>query len=154
MKYILLIPILFFFIFSGSAQTETIKIEDLGIIPYYKNSNDGNIVITQDVNLKKAVKRHIELSNDKFDGYRVQIFVNSGQRAKGEAESAKKRFLTRYGNNFGAYIVWHSPNFKVQVGDFRTKAEALYFMSYINKTFPNSWVVGKIKVNYPVKFSE
>ena len=154
MRYILLIPILFLFVFFSSAQnTETIKIEDLGITPSYKNSNDGTIIITQDANLRKAIKRHIEINDNKFKGWRVQVYFNSGQRAMGEAQSVKKRFLTRYGNKYGAYIVYDSPNFKVQVGDFRSKAEALHFMNYISNTFPNSWIV-KVKVNYPVEFSE
>ena len=136
-----------------SQQKETFKIDDSGIIPANANSGDGTITISQDVLLRKAVKRHIEINNNKFVGWRVQIYFGSGQKAMGEAQGAKKRFLTRYGNQHGAYIDFDSPFFKVKVGDFRTKPEAMYFKGIIEKTFPNSWVVNGY-VNYPVENTE
>ena len=153
MKKRILILILTLFSLSAFSQIETFKIDDSGITPVNKNSGDGNITISQDILLRKAVKRHIEINNNKFVGWRVQIYFGSGQKAMGEAQSAKKRFLTRYGNEHGAYVDFDSPFFKVKVGDFRTKPEAMYFKGIIEKTFPNSWVV-KGYVNYPVENTE
>ncbi len=152
-KTFLLILIIFFTILGLSQNKESFKIEDSGITPAYKNSGDGNITLTQDELLRKAVKRHIEINDNKFIGWRVQIYFDSGQKAMGIAQSAKKRFLTRYGNQHGAYIDFDSPFFRVKVGDFRTKAEAMYFKSIIEKTFPNSWVVSE-KINYPIENTE
>jgi len=67
------------------------------------------------------------------------------------AQNAKKKFLTRYGNKYGAYTVYDSPYYKIRVGDFRTKAEAMHFKEKIKSTFPNSWIIGNILVNYPVE---
>lgn len=154
MNKIILILIFSVFFVSGFSQTiETFEIDDSGIIPANVNTGDGTITISQDVLLRKAVKRHIEINDNKFVGWRVQIYFGSGQKAMGEAQGAKKRFLTRYGNQHGAYVVFDSPFFKVKVGDFRTKTEAMYFKGIIEKTFPNSWVV-KGYVNYPIENTE
>lgn len=150
MKKNIFILIFAFFSISVFSQTETFKIDDSGITPANKHFDDGNITVTQDVLLRKAVKRHIDINNNKFIGWRVQIYFDSGQKAMGKAQSAKKRFLIRYGNQNGAYIDFDSPFFRVKVGDFRTKAEAMYFKSVIEKTFPNSWVVQDY-VNYPIE---
>ncbi len=153
MKSTFIIFIFLFFYAEIFSQAETFKIEDSGITPADRNYNDGTVMITQDIRLRKIVKRHIEVNNNKFDGWRVQIYFGSGQKAMAEAQNAKKKFLIRYGNKNGAYIVYDSPFFKVRVGDFRTKAEAMYFKTQIEKTFPQSWVI-KDKVFYPIERTE
>ncbi len=150
MRQILLIILVFGNLLTGFSQTETFKLENSGITSPERKPGDGTVVITQDARLRKMVKRHIEINNNKFDGWRVQIYFGSGQRAMAAAQNAKKKFLIRYGNKNGAYIVYDSPFFKVRVGDFRTKAEAMYFQSQIKKTFPQSWVI-RDKVYYPIE---
>jgi hypothetical protein len=144
--------ILLFSLFVNSllsySQMETFKIEESNITPSVKNNGDGTIVFTQDALLRKVVKRHIEINNDGFEGFRVQIYFGSGQRAMGEAQSIKKQFLNKYGTDYNAYIDFDSPFFKVRVGDFRTKSEALYFQNLISNSYPNSWIV-RVRVNYP-----
>jgi hypothetical protein len=151
MKKLVFIFILFFAtsVFSFS-QRKTFKIEDSGITPTYRNYNDGNIVITQDTRLLELVNKHKSKNKDRFIGWRVQIYFNSGQAAMHGAQNAKKKFLTRYGNKHGAYTVYDSPFYKIRVGDFRTKAEAMHFKDKIKSTFPNSWIIGDILVNYPI----
>ena len=150
MKKALLFLTFSLIIFSLFSQVKTIKIEDSGITPSYKSPGDGNINLTQDIKVLQIVKRHKELNNNKFPGWRVQIYFGSGQRAMAEAQSAKKRFLTRYGNEIGAYIVYDSPFYKIRVGDFRTKAEALKFKEHIKRTFPETWIVSGL-INYPIE---
>ncbi len=150
MKYLLLILTFFLFPFEIFSQSETFKLEDSGIVSAEKKPTDGTVTVTQDPRLRQIVKRHIEVNNNKFDGWRVQIYFGSGQRAMAAAQNAKKKFLIRYGNKNGAYIVYDSPFFKVRVGDFRTKAEAMFFQTQIKKTFPQSWVIPD-KVFYPVE---
>jgi hypothetical protein len=150
MRYFILLFIFTGLSFCGLSQNrESFTIDNSGITPPNKRAEDGKIELSQDVLLRRAVKRHVEINNNQFEGWRVQIYFGSGKTAMGEAQSYKKRFLTRYGNDHGAYIDFDTPNFKVKVGDFRTKAEAMYFKSVIEKTFPNSWVL-RDRVNYPL----
>ncbi len=153
MKQFLTLFFIFSLIFNGFAQTETFKLEDSGIVSCKKKAQNGTISITQDPKLRQIVKRHTEVNNNKFDGWRVQIYFGSGQNAMTQAQNAKKKFLIRYGNKNGAYIVYDPPFFKVRVGDFRTKAEALYFKSQLKRTFPQSWVIPD-KVFYPIESVE
>ena len=148
MKAISIIIIFFHITLYSFSQTQTFEIEDSGITPSYKVAGDGTVKITQDTKILQIVKRHKELSNNKFSGWRVQIYFGSGQRAMSEAQNTKKRFLIRYGNDIGAYIVYDSPFYKVRVGNFRTKAEALNFKEKIKSTFSETWIVSD-KINYP-----
>lgn len=149
-KTIYIVPFLLFIFSTSFSQMTTFKIEDSGITPSYRGYNDGNVIITQDAKLLKLVKKHKDLNKDRFIGWRVQIYFDSGQKAMLGAQNAKKKFLTKYGNKYGAYTVYDSPYYKIRVGDFRTKAEALHFKYKIKGTFPNSWIIGDILVNYPV----
>ncbi len=150
-KIFTILTLSFLYVSSFSQVTTTFKIEDSGITPSHKSYNDGNITITQDARILKLVKKHKDLNNNKYIGWRVQIYFDSGQRAMAGAQNAKKKFLTRYGNKHGAYIVYDSPYYKIRVGDFRTKAEALHFKDKIKGTFPNSWLISNVRVNYPVE---
>ncbi len=151
MKQISLIIIFLILFLHSFSQNETFKIEDSGITPSYKSYNDGKISITQDIKILQLVKKQNELSKNKFKGWRVQIYFNSGQKAMREAQNTKAKFLARYGKKHRAYMVYNSPYYKIQVGDFRTKAEALFFKNKIKDSFPNSWLIGGVLINYPIE---
>jgi hypothetical protein len=132
-----------------NAQYQTFKIEDSGITAGFKSHNDGKILISQDEKILQIVKRHKEINNNKFPGWRVQIYFGSGQKAMIEAQNTKSRFLTKYGEGYSAYIIYDSPFYKIRVGDFRTRAEALYFKDQIKFVFPDTWIVQE-RINYPI----
>lgn len=73
-------------------------------------------------------------------GFRVQLISESGQGSKVIAEDVKARFMNSY-RDVNAYLVWEAPNFKIRVGDFRTKFEAAMFWKQIQGEFPNSYIV-------------
>lgn len=69
-------------------------------------------------------------------GYRVQVFSDNNQRtAKGEARS-KERQLREAFPDFGTYIVYNSPFWRLKVGDFRTQHEAEAAADDIKSRFP------------------
>ncbi|MFD2598477.1 SPOR domain-containing protein [Sphingobacterium corticis] len=69
-------------------------------------------------------------------GFRVQIF--SGPN-RSDAVSAQNGFLRQY-NDMGAYINYEEPNFRVKVGDFRTRSEANTFMRKLRGQYSNVFV--------------
>lgn len=73
-------------------------------------------------------------------GFRVQLTGESGQGSQARANDVKARFISNY-PNVDAYLVWEAPNFKIRVGDFRTKFEAAMFWKQVQAEFPNSYVV-------------
>ncbi len=139
------IILIFLIVVSASntafSQRETVRLEHTGITPSGIAAGDGKVMLEQDADLLAVVKRHRELNNNEFPGWRVQIFFGSGRTAMAQAKNVKEKFVLRYGHKYGSYIVYDNPYFKVRVGNFRTKAEALYFEHKIKRNFPNSWIV-------------
>jgi hypothetical protein len=73
-------------------------------------------------------------------GFRVQLTSESGQGSQARANDVKARFMSNY-KHVNTYLVWEAPNFKIRVGDFRSKFEAAMFWKQIQADFPNSYVV-------------
>ena len=102
-------------------------------------------------NGKGAVKSEVSPQVDGFmnsmktgeytpTGFRVQLTSESGQGSQARANDVKARFMSNY-KDINSYLVWEAPNFKIRVGDFRTKFEAAMFWKQIQAEFPNSYVV-------------
>jgi len=73
-------------------------------------------------------------------GYRIKIFSGSGHDAAERASQARTRFLRKF-DNIGAYLRYDAPDYKVYVGDCRTKSEVLKLFSEVKKEFPYSFPV-------------
>jgi hypothetical protein len=58
-----------------------------------------------------------------------------------------KRFQGAF-PGYSAYRSFTSPHFKVTVGDFRTKSEALQMLQRVKGMFPSAFIV-KEQINYP-----
>ena len=65
-----------------------------------------------------------------------------------ESEETLKKFESKY-HDVKAYRTYANPYFKVTVGDFRTKSEAMDLLSRIKREFPTAFVV-KESIEFPV----
>ncbi|MCM1449070.1 MAG: SPOR domain-containing protein [Clostridiales bacterium] len=75
-------------------------------------------------------------STGKTAGYRVQVFSDNNQRtAKGEARQ-KERQLREAFPDYGTYVVYNSPFWRLKVGDFKTQHEAEAAADQIRSRFP------------------
>jgi hypothetical protein len=116
----------------------------------------GSAVFIQDPAIDTILQKHIEmnetllLNTDNFaiDGYRIQIFEESGNRSSTRAREVMAEFSTKY-PDMGVYLTWQAPNFKVRVGDFGTRMEAEGFLNKIRRTYPIAWVI-RDKIKFPV----
>ena len=97
---------------------------------------NAQVRVTGDVTVNQMVERHVELASKvkTIPGYRVQIASFSGANSKTLAFDLRDRFLVDY-PQVQAYIVFDEPNFKVKVGDFRSRLEAYAFMQEIKETY-------------------
>ena len=77
-----------------------------------------------------AARKHPE------QGFRVQIFL--GDRAT--AETSKRAFLLK-NPDVPAYMSWLAPNFRLRVGDLRTRLEAEHLLHELKATYPGSYIV-------------
>jgi hypothetical protein len=75
-----------------------------------------------------------------IDGYRVQIFSESGNNAKEHAQKSLSDFNQSVYEN-AAYLIYQQPNFKVRCGDFRTKAEAQRLLKQLFGQYPGAYIV-------------
>ena len=111
--------------------------------------NNGNIKIVQDEKVDLLVNKHIQINQNRkgMDGYRIQIFFDSGTNSKTRAQSIFESFKAKY-QETAAYLSFKSPNYKVRVGDFRTKLDAQRYLNSIIGEYPNAWVIEDI-INLP-----
>ncbi len=103
----------------------------------------------QDPRLTRMVQWQIENNRRKngIDGWRVEIFNRSGSNALEEALEVKQDFLSVY-PDIPVNVLFNAPDFKVRVGDFRTRNEALKLRKEITKKYPKSFAV-RDKINFP-----
>lgn len=105
--------------------------------------------ISQSAAVDSSLRAHIALNNERgLSGYRVRIFFDNKRSARVESEEAIKKFEALY-HDVEAYRTYANPYFKVTVGDFRTKSEAMAMLNRIKKNFPSAFVV-KENISYPV----
>lgn len=109
----------------------------------------GRLSIDQDDRLEDLVRRHIKINKERegIQGYRIRIFSQSGQSARPNANNVRANFFNKY-PDIETYLEWDAPNFKVYVGDFRTRSEALKVQREINKEYPYSFIVSET-ISFP-----
>lgn len=78
-----------------------------------------------------------------INGYRVQIY----QGSKDRAYQLKSNFLKKY-PGYEVYVKFQTPDFRVRIGDFRYRSEALKLKYLIEKDFPNPYLVDDV-INFP-----
>ncbi|MGE4346519.1 MAG: SPOR domain-containing protein [Flavobacteriaceae bacterium] len=81
-------------------------------------------------------KRKINSFITTADKYKIQIFYGDGQNARKVLNEFKQSFP-----NLDGTILFSSPNYKVQVGNFKTKIEADRNRLEILKKYPDALVV-------------
>jgi hypothetical protein len=103
----------------------------------------------QDSQLVRLISLHIRKNESirGIHGFRVEIFFSSALDARQKALQTKAAFLKDFPET-NVYVIYVSPDFKVRVGDFRTKNEALAMMKNIQHLFPKAFIVPDI-IEYP-----
>jgi hypothetical protein len=83
---------------------------------------------------------------NKIEGYRIQVISLSGANSKAIVEKMQIDFNTKF-PEIPAYVTYFEPNFRLRVGDFRTKLEAYHVYQSINSSFPGAFII-KDKIEY------
>jgi len=116
-----------------------------GIPENRENINSSGVIIHVDPRIDRMIERLIAANKGKqgVDGYRIQIFFNSGPEARDEANRLKAKILSDY-PGVPVYIIFQSPFYKVRIGDFRTKNDALGTYYSLKRKFPSAYIVKDI----------
>lgn len=87
------------------------------------------------------LKKEHQRLNPKIDGYKVQLYNGD----ESNAYSVRTKFLTLF-PDMKVEITYKAPEWKVQVGNFRTRLEADKSLLKIKEQFPGSLTV-RAKIN-------
>lgn len=113
-----------------------------------KANGKAGVVIRQSQMVEESMRTHvIDNRTRPITGYRIRIFFDNSQNARKNSASTLDAFLSSF-RGIPAYRSYANPYFKVTVGDYRTKAEAMANLANIKKSFPSAFIV-KEKINYP-----
>lgn len=112
-------------------------------------TSGGTVTIVQSDEITKIVDKHLYEEGKKkgISGYRIVIFSKYGPNARAEADKVMAVFIRNYPDT-KAYFTFDYPDYKIYVGDFRTRSEAYKFQKIIEKDFPNAYF-RPIRINYP-----
>jgi hypothetical protein len=127
MNYKNLILTLLFLSLSGIALSQ--KVENLSYV-------------NRDPRIDRLIEKHRQYNqaNPGVDGFRVQIFFDSGNNSKRAAQTAREKFM-EVNPDVVAYLTFKAPYYRVRVGDFRTKLEAEGFLFQLATAYPNAFTV-------------
>jgi len=153
----LTLVILFFFITTlVCAQTDTIPSDSISPvkkeIDFLKQLSEtdsitgGKVIIHGDPKIEQLVKlnRSVNRKERSFQGYRIQILSASSYNTNIDT---LKNYTTRFEEEFPeipAYLQYTDPDFKIRVGNFRTRIEALPTLKRIRKQYPGAYPVKTI----------
>lgn len=106
------------------------------------------VTVNQSRTMRTAFDQYV-LANasKKMTGYRIRVYFENGQNARGRSESIARSISGAY-PGLGVYRTFESPNFKVTVGDFRTRDEALKVYHSLKGQYPTALIL-KETINYP-----
>jgi hypothetical protein len=106
----------------------------------------GNLTVRQSPQVHDALNAHVERNEKRAASglagqtYRIRIFFDSGQNARGASEAAAARFRNLHP---GVQVsrTFTDPFFKVTVGNYSSKAEAATALKSIQQEFPAAFIV-------------
>lgn len=106
------------------------------------------VELGQSLTVRTAMAQHVRLNHErKIPGYRIRIFFDNKQNARAESERIEKEFRFLF-PEMQTYRSYANPYFKVTVGDFRTRSEAMSRLAKIKNIYPAAFLV-KEDISYP-----
>ena len=112
-----------------------------------KSEKPGKVTVSKDGRIDK-ISRDLaggESQKPKAKGYRIQV-ISSSTKSVVDAERAK---LIATHRQHKTYIDYKAPNFRLRVGNFRTRLEAEKMQHEIKEDYPNTLIVTDL-IDFPV----
>ena len=123
----------------SNAQTGVVEVQKdslIGLLQQYRAENGINPTTARMVSLGSKVIDKKNARRVKVRGFRVQIFSGA---SRNDAYAVQSRFQNAY-KDIGSYVTYNEPNYRVKVGDFRSRAEATNFMRVLRSQYSNVFV--------------
>ena len=108
----------------------------------------SGVTVNQSRSMRTAFDNYVSNNaSKKMTGYRVRVYFENGQNARNRSEAIARSISGAY-PGLGVYRTFESPNFKVTVGDFRTRDDALKVYHALKSSYPTA-IILKETINYP-----
>jgi hypothetical protein len=134
---------------EGYAQNEDIgssAYKGMNRIEFFENTSTKLLFDVRVSNLMEAFNAEHKL-NLALQGYRIELFSNSGENSRYRATQLKELFENKH-LEIPAYVVWEYPNFELHIGNYRTKLEAERNLTILRDEYPFAFVT-KSKIELP-----
>jgi len=112
----------------------------LSLLNAGKLAAQGSVAIYKDPKVDKVLEymhRQMVPLREKIWGFRLQLITSN---SRDQVNDVKSAFIGEY-HEVRSYVTYSSPNFKLRVGDFKTRQEASEFMLKIRPLFPGAFIV-------------
>ena len=102
------------------------------------NGQEVKTNVSVDPKIDQLLKEKRKLNNSLFlnEGYKIQIFYGNSEESKKKLLEFKKEFKDLDGT-----IIFNSPNYKVWIGNFKTRIEVERAMVDIKKKYPTALII-------------
>ena len=122
-------------------SSDTISIKDSTLTLDFENADPGTVTYKSSSELDEITafvgKHKSDPENIRVEGYRVQIYFNEN---KSVALGQKANFLSAYPEH-KAYLDYLAPNYRVRVGNFKTKLEAEKLKQDLLSNYPTCIII-------------
>ena len=101
-------------------------------------AQDGKTNVSVDPKIDQLLKEKRKLNTGLFlnEGYKIQIFYGNSEESKKKLQEFKREFKDLDGT-----IIFNSPNYKVWIGNFKTRIEVERAMVDIKKKYPTALII-------------
>ena len=101
-------------------------------------AQDGKTNVSVDPKIDQLLKEKRKLNTGLFlnEGYKILIFYGNSEESKKKLQEFKKEFKDLDGT-----IIFNSPNYKVWIGNFKTRIEVERAMVDIKKKYPTALII-------------
>lgn len=116
------------------------------------SQNEGYVIIGQDQRIEELIQKQKEIHSidNTIDGFRVQIFMESGNDAVEHANAVMEEFKVNY-PDIPIYLVFGQPYYRLRVGDFRTRLEAEKMFQTLSQEYKKAFVTSdRIQLPYNI----
>jgi len=119
------------------------------LMPSKMKGDVATVTVKQSTAIANAMDAHVRSNSGRaIKGFRVRIYFDNKQNSRNASMAAYNTFCALH-HDVPAYRTYANPYFKVTVGDFRTKSEAMQFLAQIKSEFPSAFVI-KENIKSPV----
>ena len=103
------------------------------------NAQEGQVTVDQDKDIAKLLEFKKDLST--VDLYKIQVY----QGHRSGAEEAKSKFASLY-DEWPISMEYETPNYKIWVGNFRSRLEADKALIKIKKNYASAFIFKPKKI--------